>query len=143
MQLVFTRVLIVEAGEEHFLNPFISIPALTAFSQMTSVNWGYKTASQKNACKAMQDQVSFYSAIQQAEVDSESSHFLQCQKRSKLCRVRCGFNTRKATGPAVKSSAARAVSTSSSTRVATARTLTSGRRLALKGGVSTTFCPTL
>ena len=50
-----TRVLLLEAGGSP---PFLaSIPVLGAFLQKTYYDWQYKTVPQKNACKAMKDQV--------------------------------------------------------------------------------------
>ena len=50
-----TRVLLLEAGGSPPV--LASIPVLGAFLQKTYYDWQYKTVPQKNACKAMKDQV--------------------------------------------------------------------------------------
>ena len=50
-----TQVLLLEAGGSP---PFLSsIPLLGAFLQKSHYDWQYETVHQKNACKAMKDQV--------------------------------------------------------------------------------------
>ena len=57
------RVLVLEAGDDESSNFLINIPGLVPFTQLTSLNWGYKTVPQKHACKAMQDNVGFLCSI--------------------------------------------------------------------------------
>ena len=49
----------LEAGTDES-SALIDIPGLVPFTQLTSFNWGYKTVPQKHACKAMQENVSFF-----------------------------------------------------------------------------------
>ena len=55
----FVRVLVLEAGGEDPLNPFISTPLLVSTLQRSSIDWHYVTESQQYSSGALKNNVSY------------------------------------------------------------------------------------
>ncbi|XP_078491074.1 glucose dehydrogenase [FAD, quinone]-like [Ciona intestinalis] len=54
------RVLVVEAGDNAYPNPLLSIPLLVPFLQQTSTDWMYRSEPQQHACKEHGNRVSLW-----------------------------------------------------------------------------------